>query len=67
MNPENRKRIFRIFGAAVAVMTALCSVLSGWVLVKSICYMNRTQKSMKKMEKAADVYLAEHTRKNELP
>lgn len=64
-NCSGMLKLFKVIGIICAVATVVTSVLGGWLMVKSVRYVDSSRKTMRKVEKAADLYLTQTTQKNE--
>ncbi len=65
LNHKNLMRVFAVIAALSAVLTFIATAMSGWLIFKMIRYLDTAQRAMPKVEKAAQLYIDDSTRRNE--
>lgn len=64
-NHKNLTRLITAFGVLSAVLTLIASAMSGWLIFKLVRYVDRSQKALPKVEKAAQLYIENNTKQNQ--
>lgn len=65
LNRKNLMRIIAVIGALSAVLTFIATAMSGWLICKMVRYLNTAQRTLPKVERAAQIYLDDSARRRE--